>query len=363
MTDLCVAVAGVRPQYVKAAALEYELRRWEQHSGRPISRLLVDTAQHHDPALSSRFMAELALPPAVKFDHSDRSSPSAVVASSIAQLAALARNWPPATTLVVFGDANPTLVGAVVARIMGIRLVHVEAGERRDGREQEDFNSRVADQTADLALCVTSQAVANLAAEGFRGHAIRTGDLAYRWFESIAASAPVGQPGALVTLHRPQNMRAEFIRRVAATVCDVGIPVRWVAHPRAAPILPTALAGLPVSVLSPQGYRAFLGALRAADFVVSDAGGVVREAHLFGTPVVVLREAGAWQLLDGAHVMRVGADLKNLETIVGWAATAGHRVVVDSPLVDVAAIDRGIEQLVTGDDRSSFAWVSRSEQA
>lgn len=350
MTALCVVVAGVRPQYIKAAALEYELRRCEQRGGRSVDRLLVDTAQHHHPALASRLIAELALRPAIRFVHPDRSSSSAVVASSIAQLAALARSWPPATTMVVFGDANPTLVGSLVARMTGVRLVHVEAGERRDRREQEDFNSRVADQAADLALCVTWQAMANLGAEGFRGQAIRTGDLAYRWFKSIADGARNGEPGALVTMHRPQNMRVELIRRVAATICERDITVRWVSHPRAAPFLQIALAGLPVSVLSPQGYRAFLGALRTADFVVTDAGGVVREAHLLGTPIVVLREGGAWPVLDGAHAVRVGMDCQNLAAAIEWAATAGRRVVTNSPLVNAAAIDRGIDQLVTGDD-------------
>ena len=350
VTDLCVVVAGVRPQYVKAAALEYELRRHERRTGRPVARVVVDTAQHYDPALASRFMAGLALRPAVRFTHPDRSSPSAVLASTMAQLVALARDWPPATTIVVFGDANPTLAGAVVARTLGVRLVHVEAGERRDRREQEDFNARVADQVADLALCVSWQAAANLAAEGFRGQVVRTGDLAYRWFEAMVAEAPDGGvPGALVTMHRPQNMRVELMRRVAKTICERGIPVQWVSHPRAAPILPAALAGLPVSVVPPQGYRAFLGALRVADFVVSDAGGVVREAHLLGTPVVVLREAGAWPAVDGAHAVRVGTDWQDLTAAVGWAASAGRVVVADSPLVDVAAIDAGIDRLVGWD--------------
>lgn len=347
MTEFCVIVAGVRPQYIKAAALGYEIGLWEKRNGRQLRRLVIDTGQHYSPELSLAIQRELSLHPNIRLSHDRPTDPSLVLASTIGQLGALARSWPATAVVVVFGDANPALAGAVVARMAGLKVVHIEAGERRLRTEQEDFNSRVVDVVADLALCVTWEAMENLANEGFRGEAIRTGDLAYRWFEErVAALDAIEGGGVLVTMHRAHHMDPTLLRRLAERVSDLGLPVEWVSHPRSEAFLTEALHGLPIKVLRPQGNSDFIRRMRSAAMVVTDSGGAVREAHMLGTPVVVIRDAGAWPVLDAKYTARVGADLDGLAAALEWAASRLRGAPRESPLVDVAALERGVDKLV-----------------
>ena len=141
-------------------------------------------------------------------------------------------------------------------------------------------------------------------------------------------------------------MRADLLRAVATAVSEKE-PAHWVVHPRSADLVAAATAGLGVTLLSPQGFTDFVRLVKSASFVVSDSGGVIREAHLLGTPVVAIRDGGGWAELDGHGSARhVRSSLDGLDRALTWAMTRPSTLPLDSPIVDVRGIDAGVASLV-----------------
>jgi len=348
MTPRLLIVCGVRPQYVKAAALDFELGRWERLHDHRIDRIVVDTGQHYSPSMAAGIQQDLDLKVGVRFSHSFADE-KYVLDSSVRQLDEfIGRFSGERVTMVVFGDANPAYVGAVAAKRHGCRLVHVEAGERRHTSEREDYNTREVDRIATLALCVTHHAVENLRNEGFSGAVVHTGDLAYRWFALRAATvAPtdVEEPRAVVTLHRPQHLNPNLIEALATSVRRYAVP-RWVLHPRSGEIVRRTLRDLPIEVMPEQSFEGFMRLIATAAFVVSDSGGVIREAHLLGKPVIAIRDCGGWEVLDNHGSARhVGSDLRNLDKALAWASRRPTEPPTRSPLVDIPGLEVGIASL------------------
>jgi UDP-N-acetylglucosamine 2-epimerase len=348
MKPACVIICGVRPQYVKAAALRFELDLWERRTGEQLDRIVIDTGQHRMPSLATDLQAELSLDVTVRLHH-DVGNHDGICDSTIRQLTSLFRSIPGRPSVVVFGDATPAYAGAMAANACGLRLVHIEAGERRDPRERENVNSRAVDRLATLGLCVSRSAVRALHAEGFRGHIVRTGDLAYRWFKAQALQVNVEartNPNAVITMHRPQHMQPKLLRSIATAVADRA-PTQWVLHPRSAKLVALAVAGLPVTLLPPQGFAAFVRLVKTASFVVSDSGGVIREAHLLGKPIVAIRDGGGWMELDDhGSAQHIKSDLDGLNSAITWAMTGASTLPVDSPIVDIQGVDDGIASLI-----------------
>ncbi|MET7403744.1 UDP-N-acetylglucosamine 2-epimerase [Dactylosporangium sp. NPDC005572] len=348
-----VLICGVRPQYIKAAALQYELQRC---SAAPFTTTIIDTAQHFSPPMNDLLMREIGLEPTIRLRHPSRSSPAEVLGSTVSQLGNLSSQWPLTTTVVVFGDANPMLAGALTAKLNGFRLVHVEAGERRIGGEQESFNSRAADLAADLAFCVSASAAEALRAEGFTGQLVRTGDLAARWFTHMIAPPPAGdrtgdRTGAdanrvMVTLHRPENMNIGTMRQLLTRLLDRGKTVHWILHPRSAAMVRRASKELPVVLHEPMGFRQVLRALSDAAFLVSDSGGLIREAHLLGRPALAVNTAVWTDLHDAGLIRHVGPDLSDLDAGIAWVEQL-RGALPPSPLMVPGGIDEGIDALLT----------------
>jgi UDP-N-acetylglucosamine 2-epimerase (non-hydrolysing)/UDP-GlcNAc3NAcA epimerase len=303
-----LTVVGNRPQLVKAAAVSRQLR---ERAG----ETLVHTGQHYDRELSAVFFEELGLPPP---DHDLRvgsGSHAEQTAATMARLEPVAIAERP-DAMLVYGDTNATLAAALVAAKLLIPLAHVEAGMRCFDRSMpEEVNRVVADRLAGLLLCSTETAIANLRAEGVAGHArlvgdvmadvaLRIGPLAER--RSSVRDRLGLERGAylLATLHRAGNVdSAESLRHAAELLGAVAKrhgPLVLPLHPRTRARLAAGglLAGLeedPAIVLSePLGYLDFTCLLRGARAVLTDSGGLQKEAYLAAAPCLTLRESTEW---------------------------------------------------------------------
>ena len=296
-------VVGNRPQFVKAAAVSPLLR--ERHE-----EVLVHTGQHHDAELSAVFFEELGLPaPDHLLEISGGSNSSQLGAMTGALEPLLARLAP--DLVLVYGDTNSTLAGALAAADRGVAVVHVEAGMRSFDRTQPEERNRVlTDQLSALLLCSTQAAAAQLALEGVPGDAVVVGDvmvdvaLAMRE-RALARTDVLGryglEPGGylLATAHRPANVDdPRALERLVALLEAIEWPVIMPLHPRSLARLEHhhlhARAAAAVTLTAPLGYLEFAVLLHHARAVLTDSGGVQKEAYLAGVPCVTMRERTEW---------------------------------------------------------------------
>ncbi len=297
-------VVGARPQFVKAAPL---LARPPEGA----SWLLVHTGQHYDYEMSAAFFAELAIPePAYNLDVGPL-APGAQLAAMTGRLSDVVEKETPAAAVVV-GDTASTLAGALAASLSGVPLAHVEAGMRSyDWSMPEERNRVLTDRLAALRLCPHDDAAANLAREGIKDGVAVVGDVMYEVaaaaYPELGAAkyiAPLGlEPGgyAYATCHRQENVDDPGrLAAVAEALLELDFPVYFPAHPRTAKALRAGglwdrLEASPrVRLAEPATYYASLALIRYAAAVITDSGGVQREAYLYGVPALTLRDRTEW---------------------------------------------------------------------
>ncbi|MFN8629428.1 MAG: UDP-N-acetylglucosamine 2-epimerase (non-hydrolyzing) [Chloroflexota bacterium] len=302
-----VSVVGTRPQLIKAAALVSALRA-RHHE------IFVDTGQHYDEAMAGSFFAELSLPrPDYALGVGGGSHAEQTARMLLGLEPVLTAERPDA--VLVYGDTNSTLAGALAASKQGIPVAHVEAGLRSfDRRMPEELNRVVADHLSRWLFVPTPAAVANLAAEGITSGVLAVGDLmqdlAARVGREVrdpsalaAVSSALGLalvPGgyAFATVHRAENRDPEAMRAWASILADAARarPVVLALHPGTAAALTAAGIALSagVHVVPPQGYRTTLTLQLHAAAVLTDSGGVQREAAWLRTPCLILRDRTEW---------------------------------------------------------------------
>jgi UDP-N-acetylglucosamine 2-epimerase len=297
-----LSVTGTRPQFVKAAPLHAELSRH-------VELVVADTGQHYDHELSRVFNEELGLgEPDVQLDVGSGTHAEQTAAMLVGIERAALECRPDA--MLVYGDTNSTLAGALVAAKLALPLAHVEAGLRSfDMRMPEEVNRIVCDRLSRLLFCPSETAVANLAAEGITRGVELVGDVMVdlaRVLGPVASERspyPAGlslEPGgyALATVHRQANTEQPALGRLVEGLGRVAGPVVVPLHPRTREALAGAglLAELEraTTVLPPLGYLDFTALLRAARVCLTDSGGVQKEAYLHSVPCVTLRDTTEW---------------------------------------------------------------------
>lgn len=306
-----LTVIGNRPQFIKAAAVSPLLRAAHQER-------LVHTGQHHDERLSAVFFDELGLPaPDVSLQITGGSN-SSQTARQLAALEPVIAADPPDCVL-VYGDTNSTLAGTLAAVQAGVPVAHVEAGMRCfDRRMPEEINRVTVDHLCALALCSTPSAVVNLEAEGIGPDhrppvpvelvgdvmvdvALMAQPLARERTELVAAHGLTPGAYVLATAHRAHNV--DTPERLTALLGLLGavaaeMPVLWALHPRTRARLEgfgLSAAAVPgLTVCDPLGYFEMTTLLTNARAVLTDSGGLQKEAYLAGVPCLTLRSSTEW---------------------------------------------------------------------
>jgi UDP-GlcNAc3NAcA epimerase len=301
-----VTVVGNRPQFVKAAAVSGLLRAEHEE-------LLVHTGQHYDDSLSAVFFQELGLAQPDRQLGIGGGSNTSQTARMLTALEPLLSDTRPDAVL-VYGDTNSTLAGALAAAQAAVPVVHVEAGMRSYDRTMpEELNRVLADRLSDLLLCPSQTAAANLAKESVAGEVEVVGDvmvdIALRT-HAAAASGGRGtleahgvKPGAylLVTAHRAGNVDdPERLGRLAELIEAMPKPIVFPVHPRTVARLKASdlWRGLAeaegVRLTEPLGYGEFSLLVHHAKAVLTDSGGVQKEAYLAGVRCLTLRAETEW---------------------------------------------------------------------
>jgi len=288
-----LSVVGNRPQFIKSGPVSAALREAD------IEEVGLHTGQHWDPELSDVFYAELGLPePRYRLDL--HTADAETMRPAIG--AALAQEQPDWT--LVFGDTNSTLAGTHAAGDAGIPVAHVEAGLRSGDLSMPEEHNRIAvDAAAALLLCPDERSRATLLFEGVGGRIDVVGDV---MADACFALAPIArersnvlrrhelEPGGYVvaTIHREANVRPERLARIVDGLGRLGERVLFPAHPRTR----AALATVPpnVEVLSPLGYLDMAALVAQARVLVTDSGGLQKEAYWYGVPCVTARPSTEW---------------------------------------------------------------------
>ncbi len=319
-----LSVAGNRPQFVKAAPLSVALRE----AG--IDEIAVHTGQHWDPELSAVFFDELGLAdPRHELDL--RTADTDVLTAALQEIVAAERP----DAVLVYGDTNSTLAGARAGAAHEIPVVHVEAGLRSGDLTMPEERNRIeVDGIATLLLCPDERSVETLTAELVEGHAVVVGDVmadAVRLFTPLAHERfePPHAPGTYVvaTVHREANVRSERLARIVDGLSRLQEPVVFPAHPRTrSTIERESIALAPhVELRDPMGYLAFTSAASQARVIVTDSGGLQKEAYWYGVPCVTARPSTEWvdTVSLGANVL-VDDDPDALAAAVAAACFPAH---------------------------------------
>ena len=333
------SIVGTRPQFIKIAPVSRVLR--ERHSA-----ILVHTGQHYDDNMSAVFFEELSLPPPdyhLGVGSGSHGAQTGAMLTRIEEVLLAERpDW-----VLVYGDTNSTLAGALAAAKLHIRVAHIEAGLRSFNRAMpEEINRVVADHLSDLLLCPGQTAVDNLAAEGIRRGAHIVGDVmadalafAVERTRSRSDASPtvlarlglVERGYLLATVHRAENTDdAGRLRNILAALDTLAAcePVIFPVHPRTH----KAIEGLdpsPVSqvrLVEPVGYLDMVMLEQSARMILTDSGGMQKEAYWLGVPCITLRDETEWvETVQMGWNVLAGADIEKIIRAVRLFAMPGHR--------------------------------------
>lgn len=310
-----LTVIGARPQFIKASVVSAALK--ENSS---LQEIIIHTGQHFDANMSDVFFDELGIPkPDYQLDING-SSHGAMTGRMLEQIEKVCLLEKP-DRLMVYGDTNSTLSGALAAAKLHIPVAHIEAGLRSFNMQMpEEINRILTDQVSDILFCPTETAVQNLKKEGFDSKPVtflNVGDVmqdsslffAERAIKSDALKNVPNQRFILATLHRAENTdNTERLKSIvnALNYIHTNIsPIVLPLHPRTQKVIKSLGLDLNVHLLAPVGYLEMIWLLKHCDLVLSDSGGVQKEAFFFRKPCVTMRDQTEWiELIEqGANVL------------------------------------------------------------
>jgi UDP-GlcNAc3NAcA epimerase len=316
-----LTIIGARPQFIKASVVS---RAIQQTDG--IEEILLHTGQHFDANMSDIFFNQLGIPrPDIQLDIHGGSHGEMTGRMLIEIERALVTSKP--NRVMVYGDTNSTLAGALAAAKLHIPVAHVEAGLRSfDMAMPEEINRILTDQISDLLLCPTATAVKNLNNEGFANKPAKVcqvGDVmqdsALLFVEKAVSPANVDIPAnfILATLHRAENtdnpQRLAHIVEALNRIHHDHAPIVLPLHPRTRKIIGQQGLELDVHLIDPVGYFEMIWLLDHSQLVLTDSGGVQKEAFFFGKACVTMRDQTEWvELVDAGVNELVGADRERI---------------------------------------------------
>jgi UDP-N-acetylglucosamine 2-epimerase len=307
-----MSIVGARPQFVKIAPVSRAIAARNQHGAAGIEDLLLHTGQHYDAGLSEIFFTELGLPhPAVQLSVGSGSH-GIQTARMLEGIEKAILDMTP-DVVVVYGDTNSTIAGALAAAKLLVPVVHVEAGLRSFNRAMPEEINRVAvDHISDVLLAPTPTAMLNLAAERLADRAIQTGDVMLDAVEHAlqrarAQSTVLEDLGlvaggyGVVTIHRAESTRPGVLAGLLAALREIAerhTKLVMPLHPRTrdfmAREMPNVRLAGPLLAIEPLGHYDMLALVESARLVLTDSGGLQKEAFFLGCPCVTLRTETEW---------------------------------------------------------------------
>jgi UDP-N-acetylglucosamine 2-epimerase (non-hydrolysing) len=317
-----LSVVGARPQFIKCAPVSREIRKYH-------TEILVHTGQHYDPEMSDVFFQELEIP---KPDYNlgiGSGSHGEQTGKMLIELEKVLLKEKPDLVL-VYGDTNSTLAGALAAAKLHLPVAHVEAGLRSFDRTMpEEINRVLTDHISDLLFCPTKTAVDNLRNEGITRGVYLVGDVmvdALEFNKGIAEDRSqilerlglVSKHYLVLTVHRPANTDSrEHMENIMGAVGDAGMSVVFPVHPRTKKFLKeySLWPRLPANIIvtEPLGYLDMLKLMRHATKILTDSGGIQKEAYILKVPCITLRDVTEWvETVEGGWNVLVGADVQDI---------------------------------------------------
>lgn len=302
-----ISIAGARPQFIKTGIMHHALARHKQ-----IRHSIVHTGQHYDAAMSDSFFHDLQIPAPFYNLGINRLSHGAMTGRMLEAIEAVLIKEKPGLVL-VYGDTNSTLAGALAAKKLHIPLAHIEAGLRSfDLTMPEEVNRILTDRISDLLFCPTEQALQNLENEGYGNFGCEcylSGDIMFDaalHFSRLAQPKQLpAPPFILATVHREETLAsAARLGHVidALNHLHQHIPVLFPAHPRTRSAVLASNSSIRFQMIQPMGYLEMLAALEQCSCIITDSGGLQKEAYFFRKPCITLRNTTEWTELVKAGV-------------------------------------------------------------
>jgi UDP-N-acetylglucosamine 2-epimerase len=297
-----ISIVGIRPEFVQCSPVSKELRKWCEER-------IVHTGQHYDHEMSKLFFTQLGIPEPTYHLEVGAGSHAYQIGETLKRTEEVLLKERPNVVL-VYGDSNSTLAGAVIASRLGIKVAHIEAGLRSWDRSMpEETNRILTDHCSDFFFCPTQTAANNLRREGITSYVYLVGDVTtetLRSCEQIARRSNILESLAietqqyfLATIHRAGNTdNEESLTNVVEALLQINGTVVFPVHPRTEKRLKEC--GLhrrlheKVKLIPPLGYIDFLKLLGCAKKVLTDSGGIQKEAYLLRVPCITLRENTEW---------------------------------------------------------------------
>lgn len=331
-----LTVLGARPQLIKAAMVSCAI---DQHP--QLQEVIVHTGQHFDQNMSEVFFNELKIPkPSYHLDV-NQMHPQEMLNAMLFKIDSILEKEKPQSVL-VYGDTISTLAGAVAARNKKIKVCHVEAGLRSGNTDMiEEVNRILTDRMSDLLFCPTKKAVENLKYEEFdkkNCKIIQSGDVmldaALHHSKGLEENGLEHREFILCTVHRRENLNdRKRLENIFVTLEKIHqqIPIVLPMHPHTKKILEAEKIQTNVTIIEPVGYLEMLSLLKNCKMVMTDSGGLQKEAYFFSKPCVTLRDETEWtELVDGGYNIVSGANPDQIYQAYG--RMKNHKIHFDSSL-------------------------------
>lgn len=321
---LIVTVVGARPAFIKMALVSRELKKY-------FNEIIVHTGQHYDYEMDKIFFEELKIPKPGYYLSVSSGSHGYQTAEMLKEIEKVLLKEMPALVL-IYGDTNSTLAGALAASKLHIKIGHIEAGMRSFDRSMpEEINRVLVDHCSDFHFCSTKTAVENLKREGVTDEVYLTGDVTV---DSLLENKDIAESQSTIlndlnlkskeyivaTIHRAGNTdNRENLKNIVEAIVEAKVPVVFPVHPRTEKLLKKGglYSRLDLNTLikltKPLGFLDFLKLMNHAKKVLTDSGGIQKEAYILKIPCITVRENTEWvETIEDGWNKLVGTDQEKI---------------------------------------------------
>lgn len=356
---MIITVIGARPQFIKAAILSNELRR------QGIIEEIIHTGQHYDNRMSEVFFEELDLPGAsvnLNIGSGSHGIQTAEMLMGIEKVLLEKKNE--ISAMLLYGDTNSTLAGAMAASKLSIPIIHVEAGLRSFNRTMpEEINRVLTDHLSALLFCSSNAGKAQLEKEGIKQGVYVTGDImldAYAVYGKIASDkiniaeilpADILENYMLLTIHRPSNTDNEKnLSLILNVLSETDTPIVWPVHPRTKTRLETLKIPANIHLFEPFSYFEMLTVLMNCKKVITDSGGLQKEAYWAKKPCVTIRTetewkettTNNWNIVTGVEKDKINGALNTVVDSSTWEPLYGNGTAASGMVQIIKEVINGI---------------------